>query len=235
MFMDSIRRGAKKHRTVMLIVVIILCLGLVAGFAIGGGLSGGTQPTLAEQIAAYESVIASTREDLAKKPNDYSLLTQLADYLLTVTDYYNQNNEPDKAVLAAADAITNLDAAIANAPEGLNDKGQALLLAKKASAQNICNNMEEADALFKQAMATAPDFWTVEAVYLNFIWQREGIGKALEYAKTRTSAYAEGTNERTQLNSYIDLFEQLEALLNQATVNQDSTAPSSAPTSAPAQ
>ena len=112
-------------------------------------------------------------------------------------------------------------------------KGKAALIAQKASAYYISGDSEQADKLFKEALALKNDNWDVDNRYIYFLMYDQGFETALEYAKTRTSVYAEGTAERASLDSFADMLQQFVDILNNLPAD-NTTAPDTTPTTVPA-
>ena len=100
-FMQNIRRATRKHRRVLLVVVILLMLGLVGTFAtwnsasrgnIGNNTATGNEPTLEQQIDAYLNYIETLKEEAV----DYSGYLNVASAYIGLnslyTDKYNEAN-----------------------------------------------------------------------------------------------------------------------------------------------
>ena len=109
MFMQDIRRATKKHRTVLLVVVIILMLGLVGSFATwnsagqGGrnNFSGGDL-TLEQQIAIYEEHISNLQKEFGND-TDYSGSLELARAYMDLSSLYADKYNADSKDIPVLD------------------------------------------------------------------------------------------------------------------------------------
>lgn len=89
MFMQSIRHATKKHRKVLLAVVILLLLGLVGSFATWnaanrgniGSAGSGAGATQDQQLANYQDYIASLHTQYGDSPDYSGSLTMASAYL----------------------------------------------------------------------------------------------------------------------------------------------------------
>ena len=201
MLMDNIRRGAKKHRTLMMIIVGALCLSLLAGVVfMGGGGRQQSEVTLAQQIEAYEKLIADSRTRLAEKPNDYSANESLGDLLLNLSSMYTQNNEAEKAKTAAEESAACYETSLKNPPEGLSKIGEARIISKLALAYEFAGDLETAETNFAKSIEIGEHDWQVEGGYIDYMFRQNSYAAALEYAQTLVGVYPEGSDELANLN-----------------------------------
>ena len=169
MFMQNIRRATKKHRKVLLVVVVLLMFGLVGSFAtwssrsglggIGGGAEAGGEYTLDQYIAAYLDYIRSMEEEA----NDYSSFLSLASSYIELGYLYMEklyDNDVDEEAAAAAEEAMKASAAWAriyyqraldDAPEGLNVAAIADIMNGQAEACEMQGDSESAVAYRKEA------------------------------------------------------------------------------------
>jgi len=144
-FMQNIRRATKKHRTVLLVVVIILAIGLVGSFAISG-MSGqrgmgsgmmGNDWTLDMQIAAYLRHIAT----LEAEPQEY------ANYLSIARSYMELSSLYAEKYSLAIDELPVLD------PPELDEDGNEIPLDEERQAARAIAEAE------LEAAQTAAEAW----------------------------------------------------------------------------
>lgn len=139
MFMQNIRRATKKHRKLLLTVVILLMVGLVGSFATWNSSSqvangtDGSELTLAQQITAYESYVADL---LAEHTDpDYSAsLTIASSYLDLSYLYYNKYNSDNANIPSLAE------------PE-LDENGEEIPLSQEQEAARAAAEAEREEAL----------------------------------------------------------------------------------------
>ena len=203
MLMENIRRGAKKHRALMMIVVAGLCLSLLLGVIFTGGGRRQSEVTLAQQIAAYEGLVKDARDKLAESPKDYSASGSLGDLLMELSLLHKQNNAPEKTITAAAEAAASYETSLANAPEGLSKIGQARIVSKLAMAYEFAGNTESAESNFKKSLETGEHDWQVERGYIDYLFRKPDYAAALAYAQSLIGVYNTGTTELTELNNAI--------------------------------
>ena len=158
MFMQNIRRATKKHRKVLLAVVLLLMLGLVGSFAtwnsrsgVGGGSDAGAgEFTLVQQINSYLEYIRSLEAE-AREYSDF--ITLASSYMelgyLYANNLYNGTEEEKATAQDAVDASAGwareyYQRALDNAPEGLNSKAIADIKAAQAEACEMQGDWDSA-------------------------------------------------------------------------------------------
>ncbi len=197
MFMQRIRRATYKHRKLLIVVVAVLCIGMVSSFAYWnsdsnkGGSS--TEVSAADQVAAYETYIADN-EPADMSSVDYggatgmaSMYMQLSEYCLKAysealaagsaqaADYSARSR--DAAAKAAAYYLMATDLA----PDTMNDLAIAQLYTNRANALFYAGELDQARALFEEAVAKEPDEFSVHGSYAGFIFNVDGLEAAEAY------------------------------------------------------
>ncbi|MDR2712320.1 MAG: hypothetical protein LBB91_04305, partial [Clostridiales bacterium] len=141
MFMDSIRRGRKKYRVVLIIVVVLLVFSLVGAYAFMGGnrgnvMGGGEENTIAQALQyarGMQSAVDNAKAKADEEP-DYTTCSQAADTYYQQASYYAQAENPEMAKVLYDWAGYYYGKTMENAPEGLNDLGQDQIIQKQADA-----------------------------------------------------------------------------------------------------
>ena len=231
MFMQKIRHATYKHRTVLIVVVVLLAIGLVGSFAVWGAAdspSANTDDlTTMEQIELYESYIAQTLpaegEEItydtagtvaALYMNLYSLYATA--YNETVNDdadladeYYNQS------IASAVSAAEYYQLQLDNATENTTDYEKAGVMGNKAMALACSEDNEAAQTGFDEALALAPNNYDLAVNYLSFVYNTEGLEAAQAYAASYMELVGEESSFYSQMQSQIDYIEQYEEMLQQ--------------------
>ncbi|MDO4580959.1 MAG: hypothetical protein Q4B96_00030 [Bacillota bacterium] len=197
MFMQKIRKSTRKHRKLLIGVIILLMIGLVGSFAVWGSndYSGGESVedmTTVERIAAYEQYIDEIKAD-AGEEMDYSTATTLASlhmtmYSLNYTAASENSSNAEAAasysVQAQVEASTAADyyqQALELAPDTLNDLGKAQLIAGQAEAVFYSGDAAAAEQLYIQATDLAPDDLDTNIKYANYLYSVNGLDAAVAY------------------------------------------------------
>lgn len=243
MLMQKIRRWTKKHRTVLIVVVCLLAIGLVGSFAVwNSDIFSSGDPTAAQQAQAYEEYLATV---LPATPADatYEEAQQIALLYSELYGLYGQayseiaNNEDDasvtlaesysqKAMLAAANGAIYYQQAIDTAPESLGDVGMGQLYAFLASQLLYSQQTEQAGVAIEQALALAPETLAVIQFNAEYISYTEGFQAAVEYLEPIVASYPEDSNEYSSLSSQLSTYQLYAAFLasmeNQSGGEEDS-------------
>jgi len=229
-FMQRIRRATRKHRKVLLIVVIILAVGLVGSFAVWNsdnyGNNTGTEMTAQEQIALYEDYLAKN-EPAADAEVDYNTAASLAEVYMSLQQLYytaySQVAAEDadagvqyymQSVTAAGKAADYYQKQLDVAPENLNDYGKAQIIANQAQALAYTGASDDAKALFDQALALSPENYDVASKYLDFLFVNQGLDAARAYADSYKALIGESSEYYAQIDQIIGYYELLEQLQN---------------------
>jgi len=186
--MDKIRRGPKKHRKLLIAVVVLIAASIVASFAIGGssniGISNSDQNTTQLQIDALNTSIAESKK-IADADMTYSESKNLADMLIKLADL--QSGQESSATVGAQkylEAVKYYDLAFEKAPAELNDKGKADLIRQKAIALYYAGDATGAETTLKEALSLAPLDYNVNYVYTFVLLSNKGIDAAMAYAES---------------------------------------------------
>lgn len=232
MFMQKIRQSTKKHRTVLLIVVILLAIGLVGTFAVWNsdnldknvGNQNTDQMTTAEQIALYESTIAQN-EPAAGEELTYDTAGTLANLYMNLRAlYYTAYSEAanddvaagkayyDKSVNAAEKAVEYYQFQLDNAPDTLTDYVKAGIIGNQAAALSFTDDKDGAQALYDEALTLAPNNFEAATNYLSYVYANEGIDAAQAYADSYMELVGDQSTFYTNMKSQIDYLVWLEEL-----------------------
>ena len=193
MFMQKIRHSTRKHRHVVLIVVIVLNIGLVVAFGVWDSgdkysrSSGGTT-TAADTVASYEEYLAG-QEPADPSGIDYTQAVSLAQSYATLGNYCleaalaaedsTQSAEyMVKRGVAATKAADYYGRAIELAPDTIT--GVSLAVMQKSQAEQLltAGETEAARPLYEAAYAAAPDNYDIARSYAIFKMSTEGYDAA---------------------------------------------------------
>ena len=227
MFMQKIRKSTQKNRTILIIVVAVLTIGLVGSFAVWNSddyrnETGYGEMTTEEQIATYEQYVADATP-AAGVEMDYASASSLANYYTQLRSlYYTASTEYaatdtaksteyyDKSIDAATKAAEYFQFQLDNAPENMNDYAKALLMGNRASALSFTGEMDEARALYEEAVTLSPDNFEVAQNYVTFIYSQDGIDAAKEYAEQYKEMVGEESDNYAAMDEVIKYYESVE-------------------------
>lgn len=227
MFMQKIRRTTQKNRTILIIVVAVLTIGLVGSFAVWNSddyrnETGYGEMSTEEQIATYEQYVAeATPAD--ESAMDYATASSLANYYTQLRAlYYTACTEAsaEDADKAAAYYQQSVDAAtkaaeyyqfqLDNAPENMNDYAKALLMSNRASALSFTGEMDEARSLYEEAIELSPENFDVAESYVTFIYSQDGMDAAKAYAEEYKELVGEDNEYYSAMDQVIAYYQSLE-------------------------
>lgn len=232
MFMQKIRHATTKHRTVLIVVVALLAVGLVGSFAVWGAAdSPSTTNTdnmsTMEQIELYESYIAQTLPAEGEQIT-YDTAGSLAGLYMTLYSLYaNAYNETvvedadlgqeyyDKSIDAAAKAAEYYQLQLDNAAEDVVDYVKAGIMGNRAIALACTGDGDAAQAVFDEALALAPNNYDLATNYLSFVYQNEGLEAAQAYAASYMEIVGEESAFYEQMQSQIDYIERYEQAMEE--------------------
>ena len=225
MFMQKIRKSTQKNRTILIIVVAVLTVGLVGSFAVWNSddYSQETgQVSITDRIAAYENNIAENApaegEDVdfskaASMGNLYDELRTLY-YQAAMEVYSTDSDQADayyaKSVDAAAKAAEFYQIKWDKADENLNAYGRAQILGKRAVALSYTGDNETARELYLQALELSPENAEVATNYVAFIYGTDGIDAAQAYADSYMAMFEEGSEQYVQMQQAIAYYQSME-------------------------
>ena len=228
MLMQKIRHATQKHRTLLIVVVAVLAIGLVGSFAVMGfnddSSNQGSESTTLEQIAYLEGLIDEnlpTDEEVI----DYDKASTLANlYTQLWTQYMQASSEAQTtdaeaslnyyeiALQAAAEAANYYQIQLDVAPDTLNDQAKGQIIARQAMLSSYAGEDEQAQELFAQALDLAPDNIEVAINYLNYLYFNQGFDAADDYAESYMSLVEADSTNYLQMEQSIEQMRMLEDL-----------------------
>ena len=239
MFMQKIRRSTKKNRTILLIVVAILAVGIVGSFAVWNsgdyGMTNSENMTAVDVVEQYKTYLAeNTPEDMESV--DYDTAMSMASSYMQLAIYAGQavNEVSSTDVEAAAEyTLLRLDSAntsaeyyqkaLDEAPDSLNDAGRAALMAQLAYAQYYAANNEEARTNFDAAYALSPSASVVQS-YSQFLFDVDGLAATeellTEYMATITD---KSSSEYTNIEALLEEYRMLDSLYSSTETDESET------------
>ena len=189
--MQNIRRSTKKHRKLLIVIVIVLTVGLVGSFAVWNsddlGQGNGAEKSTVEQIEYLQSIIVEN-EPAEGDEIDYDTASTMASLKMQIWSLYYQaagesrtvdeaasNAYLDSAIIAAAEAAIYFKMQQEQAPDTINDQAKAQIIGRQATALSYAGENEQARVLFDQALDLDPTSYEVAMSYLNFAYISEGF------------------------------------------------------------
>lgn len=229
MLMDKIRRGPKKHRKLLIAVVVVIAASIVASFAIGGssniGSNKSNQDTTQLQIDALNTSVAESKK-VADADMTFSESKNLADTLIKLANLQSsQDSSSKEGVQNAVEAAKYYDLALKKAPAELNDKGRADLIREKAVALYYAGDATGAETELKKAIDLMPFDYEANYAYAIILLNNKGIDAAIAYAESyRAKLPADDANIANADSLVSSLKSMKEAQESKTTDNSDSTA-----------
>ena len=220
MFMQNLRRSAKKHRGLALIIVALIVVSLVATFALGSRNQSGKNSNVdqAQQLAAnikYTEELIVTHE-AQEGEKDYSYYSSLAGYYATLASYYAESSS-DKTAATGLKAAENYSLALENAPAELNDLGMAKIYINIASNYWLGEDLDNAGKNFILAIEQAPSEWEIANSYANYLFYTQGLDPAKEYLTLYKEQVKGDTAKIEAADNLLKYWEEFMAYLEQLT------------------
>lgn len=210
MVMRKIRQSKNTMRLPLIIMTIILAFGLVGSFALWSApnLTSPTQVqplTLEQKIANDIASIENLEEALNQKPKDFGILQSLANRQYDLGSLYVEANNTEKSTEVFAKAVENYLAALENAPENLNAEGKANILTDAAYCAWNSNQVDQAEALFKQAIEVDPKHVNAQYNYSIFLaFQKQNYDRAIDQLNNLKSILASDDPKVNDVNALIE-------------------------------
>lgn len=239
MTMEDMRRGIKRHRKVVLVVIIVLIVGLVASFAFMGSggkdfssLKTGSDSEQAQsQIDALESYLSTYKPADGTDKYGFSDYSTLASTYASLTEAYMTQGDSTKWVESANKALKDYQLAYENAPAELNDLGKAQLIAGEALMYFYTGDNASALSTYKKALALAPDDLDTNYKYAYIIYVTKGLDAAVQVMTDYKNSLPEGNENRDYADQIIANFKQEAASAQTSQSTTDSSSAQSSTTS----
>ncbi|MCI8336689.1 MAG: hypothetical protein HFI72_05995 [Peptococcaceae bacterium] len=227
MVIQKIRNTTKNQKTLLGIMVAVLIFGLLASYFIWQSPDFGTNQgqmtpeQIDKQLEAYDDSIAKAKEELAAKPDDYSLLVNLASLyqaqgeLLTEAERYND------VLTSYANVIEYYTRALANKPAELNASAEADIYAKIANANWVIGYNEGADEAFAKALALDPTNWSINYLHVMYLFSANGVDAALSAAKDYQALVKDDAELSKNADALVNQIQQVKDSRDQENQNQD--------------
>ncbi len=150
MFMQNIRYQTKKHRNLLIVVVVLLIAGLVGSFGAGGGSQTAQDLTTDELIPLQEEYV----DDLAANANDMETYNALGGAIMYLASLYqtkyNEDTSDETYSTMYTEALAEAEAAyreaLALAPADIEAASRLALYDGISQAMNSQGKTEEAIA-----------------------------------------------------------------------------------------
>ena len=222
MVIQKIRNKTQSKRTLLAIMVAVLIVGLLGSYFIWQspdfGTGNGITPEQVEaQLASYEESIAKAKEELAAKPNDYSVLVNIASLYQAQGELLGQAGRYTDMPTSYANVIEYYTQALANKPAELNAAAEADIYGKIANANWVIGHNEGAEEAFEKALALDGSNWNVNYARVMYLYGTYGIDRALEAAKEYQALVKDNTDLAPNADSLVN---QLQGLKDSETQNQ---------------
>ncbi len=233
MFMQRIRHSTKKNRTILLIVVAALALGIVGAFAhwdssadystSGTGAGESAELTAAQLADQYQTALDASAPasmdglDYATASTNANKYMTLARYAVDAMNEASSGNNIEGTtkytmmrIDAANKAAEYFQKAIDEAPDTLNKAGIASLMADKGYAKYYAGENDEARAAFEEAYETNPGIAVLEK-YSEFLFSVDGYSAAEELLNGFMDAQTDKSGtDYTSAKSLLDQWKAME-------------------------
>ena len=214
MFMESLRQGKKKHRNLMIAIVLVLAVSLVGSFAIwqsptGKGGSGNENDTTAQYQAALVSVQTAIDAKLAElgegNSPDFATASSIGELYATSYQYNSMLEDAANATLAANQAAYYYELALNQAPAELNEQGIANYKAMAGTYYLVSNQFEKAGAYLKAALEVMPTDYQLNYNYAMYLMRMDKVDEAIAHLTAYRATLEDGTDLTKQVDSLISL------------------------------
>lgn len=235
MTMEDMRRGIKRHRKVVLIVVIVLAAGLVSSFAFMGANktdfsalknTGADGANIQAQVDALKEAITD-----ASKPEGaewtFSENRNMAELYKSLAEAYLKLNDSANMASAASQAAKYYQGSLDTAPAELNDKGKADIYASQGLMYFFAGQNDPSRAAFVSALKLAPSDIEINYQYAYVIYGLEGLDAAVAFLNEYKESLPQDDANRTTVDNIIaqwTAYEQEAAAAAQDAAGQDATA-----------
>lgn len=212
MVIQKIRNTTKNQKTLLTIVVAILIFGLLGSYFIWQSPDFGTGVSpeqLEKQLAAYDESIAKAKEELAAKPDDYSILVNIASLYQAQGELLTEAERFNDVPTSYANVIEYYERALANKPAELNATAEADIYAKIANAHWVIGYSEGAEAAFDKALALDPTNWSVNYLHIMFVYATYGLDAALDSAKVYQDLVKDDADLSKNADALVNQFQQM--------------------------
>ena len=235
MFMQKIRRSTKKNRTILLIIVALLAIGIVGSFAVWNSgdysMPGATEVTYADMVAQYEQYLAENAPESMEGIDYNTAITMANDYMALAENAgmaaADASTTEDGADAASAYMLTQMDAsteavdyfkkAIELAPESLNEEGEAALYSDLAYAQYYAGIYDDARVNFDKAYAASPNYNVVQS-YAQFLFSMDGMESVQKLMDDYMGRFTDQSSEEyTNANALLEYYKALDEIYKSAT------------------
>lgn len=211
MTMEDMRRGIKRHRKAVLIVVIVLAAGLVSSFAFLGANktdfdalrdTSTNGANIQAQIEALKEAVAD-----ASKPEGsewtFSENKNMADLYKSLAEAYLKLNDVTNMGAAAAQAAIYYQGALDTAPTELNDKGKADIYASQGLMHFFAGDNDASRGAFASALQLAPSDIEINYQYAYIIYGLDGLEAAVAFLNDYKESLPEDDANRTTVDNII--------------------------------
>lgn len=226
MFMESLRQSKKKHRNLMLVVVLVLAVSLVGSFAIwqspsGQGGSGSESDNTAQYQAALQSVQTAIDTKLAEvgegNTPDFATASAIGELYATAYQYNSMLEDAQNAVIAANQAAVYYELALQQAPAELNEQGLANYKALTGTYYLVSNQFDKAGSYLKEALDVMPEDYQLNYSYAMYLMRMNKTDEAIAHLTSYRATLEDGGETAQQVDSLIALLNAMQNPPEQST------------------
>jgi cytochrome c-type biogenesis protein CcmH/NrfG len=212
--LQAIRRGKRKMRIPLIIMVAMLAFGLVGSYAIWSSPNIDNAQKDVDPQAMVDNLqisIDQYEKDLAKNPTDFTILKSLGEVRSQQGGFYLQLNDREKSQEVFAKGLENYLLAIEHAPEELNNQGQADLMVAAAYCASNGGQENTAGPLYQKAIQLTPEDFSARSNYVIFLaFYLQDIEAAKKEIADYKGLLPEGDERIAQADQLQGLIESLE-------------------------
>lgn len=223
MLMENIRRGRKKYRKLLIVVIALLVISLLSTFALLGssaGLNAGGEGQQTElQIQALKEAIAQAEAQTGEK--DYTANNTLASYYSNLASAYAEQGEDALVQEAAAKAAQYFRATAETAPEEMNELGRAQIYTNMGNHYYVAGDDVMARAAFEEAIGLAPAEWSIARAYSFFLFNTQGIEGAVAYLEEFKALAGDNPEVAAEVQGSIDAFLALQSAMENSGAGEE--------------